>query len=558
MQSSTYALPALLGLVSHGVYHYREPHLFTVPLVASLLLGPLTLWQTLSTPGSAFSTQIFSIFASYIVVYFAAMGSGIAAYRCTMLHPLYHVPGPFMCRLTQLWLVKSLVRGKTRFDIQALHDRYGDIVRIGPDEVSIRNADATMQIVGGKSWQKGPSYDNTASAPGAHETALIALRDHKDHAVRRRVWDKAFSISSLKEYQGPIQTRLNQLRTYIQQREGQTIDLHVTMGYFVYDVMSDLAYGGGGDMILKATDGGILHDLSETVGLAGIIKVAPWIRPIAELAPSAKTASQFRSFAKSMFMKRFQQFESEGNVDKSDVFSYLLGKGQDTTASPVKLSTKELAADSALVIVAGADTTRTVLTTVFHYMLKSPHLYRELQAALDEAFGLDDSPTADALATIPLLNAYIDEGLRMNPPLPFHVQRVVPAEGAIVAGVYLPPGTCVRMAIYAMHRDTRYFKNPDEYSPRRWLKEGQDELGPEANKNAFLPFIYGPYHCPGKQFAYQEMRLLLATIIRNWDMKPSPEYNSQSFEASWEDRTITDLLGPFKVIMVPRDRKKGM
>lgn len=210
--------------------------------------------------------------------------------------------------------------------------------------MSIRNASAVMQIVGGKSWQKGQSYDNTASAPGSHETALIALRDRrfiftgllddahpqslishtiavtdKDHAVRRRVWDKAFSISSLKEYQGPIQTRLNQLRDYIRQREGKPLDLHLTMGYFVYDVMSDLAYGGGGDMILKNSDGGILHDLSETVGLAGIIKVAPWIRPIAELAPSAKTATQFRSFAKAMFMKRYQQFESEGITESSDV-----------------------------------------------------------------------------------------------------------------------------------------------------------------------------------------------------------------------------------------------
>jgi len=53
------------------------------------------------------------------------------------------------------------------------------ITRPGPNEVSIRNAGAVMQIVGGKSWQKGQSYDNTASAPGSNETALIALRDRK-------------------------------------------------------------------------------------------------------------------------------------------------------------------------------------------------------------------------------------------------------------------------------------------------------------------------------------------------------------------------------------------
>lgn len=50
----------------------------------------------------------------------------------------------------------------------------------------------------------------------------------------------------------------------------------------------------------------------------------------------------------------------------------------------------------------------------------------------------------------------------MNPPLPFHIQRVVPPEGAVVAGAYLPADISIRMAIYAMHHDPRYYK------VRRW------------------------------------------------------------------------------------------
>lgn len=57
---------------------------------------------------------------------------------------------------------------------------------------------------------------------------------------------------------------------------------------------------------------------------------------------------------------------------------------------------------------------------------------------------------------------------------------------------------------------------------------------------------------PGKQFAYQEMRLLLATIVSRWDIKPAPGFDGDAFEASWEDRTITDLLGKFNVVMTPR------
>jgi cytochrome P450 len=48
--------------------------------------------------------------------------------------------------------------------------------------------------------------------------------------------------------------------------------------------------------------------------------------------------------------------------------------------------------------------------------------------------------------------------------------------------------------------------------------------------------IYGPYHCPGKQFAMQEMRILLATIIRKYDMKLAPGFDAQAFEVSFARR----------------------
>ena len=79
------------------------------------------------------------------------------------------------------------------------------------------------------------------------------------------------------------------------------------------------------------------------------------------------------------------------------------------------MSTNELAADSALVIAAGADTTRLVLATLFMFMLRTPHLYTELQQALDLALaGEEVVPSHEALANIPLLDAYLNETLRVS------------------------------------------------------------------------------------------------------------------------------------------------
>ena len=64
------------------------------------------------------------------------------------------------------------------------------------------------------------------------------------HAQRRRPWDRAFSMSALRSYQQPVNNRLAQLCEQLDAHQGEPIDLHTWLGYLVYDVMTDLAYGG--------------------------------------------------------------------------------------------------------------------------------------------------------------------------------------------------------------------------------------------------------------------------------------------------------------------------
>lgn len=119
---------------SHIIYHYREPGILTVLLGSSVILGPL-LAHLHHEPGLLLHTsQIILLGVKQVLVYYIAMALSITAYRCTPLHPIYHVPGPFICRLTQLWIIRSIMRGKTRMDIQKLHERYGDVVRIGKQQ----------------------------------------------------------------------------------------------------------------------------------------------------------------------------------------------------------------------------------------------------------------------------------------------------------------------------------------------------------------------------------------------------------------------------------------
>ena len=82
-------------------------------------------------------------------------------------------------------------------------------------------------------------------------------------------------------------------------------------------------------------------------------------------------------------------------------------------------------------------------------MLRDPTLYQRLQSALDKEFGsIVGDLDIDALAKSPLLNAYINEALRMDPPTPLFVQRRVPEEGAILSGYALPGDMNIRVSPY--------------------------------------------------------------------------------------------------------------
>lgn len=226
---------AATGLASHFYFHYVEPS-----SVSNFLFYPTF---ACAVERLVFGLDLISIIVSLTTI-ITALSVSVLAYRVVLpIHPLHHIPGPLLAKSTQLCQFISLVKGRPRVDQQILHQQYGPVVRIGPNEVSIADTSALSPIFGAKSWSKGKAYSFTASGGAAtNETALSAIRDHKDHTARRRIWDRAFAIASLKGYQPSIEHRVQQLcnQLDIACSKSGSIDLQEWIGYLVFDVMTDL------------------------------------------------------------------------------------------------------------------------------------------------------------------------------------------------------------------------------------------------------------------------------------------------------------------------------
>ncbi|KAF9772101.1 hypothetical protein IL306_010215 [Fusarium sp. DS 682] len=202
-----------------------------------------------------------------------------------------------------------------------------------------------------------------------------------------------------------------------------------------------------------------------------------------------------------------RRIEMGNSRDREDFFAYILRKESDN------LDLVHLREQAKVLMVAGSDTTASLLAATTYYLLKNPDKLANLQDEVRSAFSSRDDITGDAVAHLPYLNGVIEEGLRVFPPVPIGPPRV--CTGATIDGHYVPKGVVVSVDGFATTHDERNFTRPDEFLPERWIGEGFGD-----RKEASKPFSLGPRGCLGINLAYLEARIALASLIwkYNWEL----------------------------------------
>jgi cytochrome P450 len=158
------------------------------------------------------------------------------------------------------------------------------------------------------------------------------------------------------------------------------------------------------------------------------------------------------------------------------------------------MTVPEIMKTSATIIMAGSETSRTLLSGAINHLLQHPtwmaKLQREVDAAAD-ATGLSFA----SLAQLKYLHAVVQETFQMYPPVPTILPRVTPVGGAIVNGLPLPGGISVGIAQYPANRSAQNFRDPDVFAPERWFGHPRyeaDEL------RVVQPFSIGTRNCLGQ------------------------------------------------------------
>jgi cytochrome P450 len=157
---------------------------------------------------------------------------------------------------------------------------------------------------------------------------------------------------------------------------------------------------------------------------------------------------------------------------------------------------------------AGHETTALTLSYTLFLLANNPDRQRRLHQELEEV--LDGTPTAGDLVGLEYLDGVVDEALRLYPPA--YVVFREPTRDVRIRGFQLSAGTTLSLPQWVVHRDDRWYADPDAFRPERWTDEFRQDL-PDY---AYFPFGGGPRHCIGMRFALVEAKLVLATLARRF------------------------------------------
>ncbi|KAJ7163956.1 cytochrome P450 [Mycena crocata] len=538
----------LAALACHLTFNRLEPRAL-LHFALLLLLPPGLLAGCLlpHTPG------ILSAISLTFTIYFSSLLVSIVVYRLSPFHPLAKYPGPLLCKVSKLWFAGIAMTGKQHLYYSELHRRFGDVVRIGPNELSFRDANAIVPMMGSKGMPKGPWWDGRV--PENREVRpLLALRDPEEHARRRRAWNRAFSTPALKDYEILIDTRISQLVDILTSKIGTSVDLSRWLGWLTYDIMNDVMFSGGGDSMEYEDRDDTAQLLGNAQPMALLMSHLPWIGELYLWLPGmGQGLRAFRKYA----AQRASERKARGSHHK-DVFYHLI---DEAGLEPTPPSSAQILSDGGLAIIAGAETTSTTLCHIIWFLLCNPTTYRRLQAEVDDPKRNTWVPASQA--RMPYLNAVINEALRLYPAVLSGSQRapLIGSGGQTIGSHFVPEGTSAVVHTYSLQRSGENFSPfPDAFIPERWLPAEQRlELEPVIfsenevihNTGAFIPFSVGPSNCVGRNLAYQEMRMVVCTLISKFDMRFEDGFDVNSWEEDMLDYFVVQR-GRLPVVLKAR------
>ncbi|KAF6803257.1 cytochrome p450 [Colletotrichum sojae] len=440
-------------------------------------------------------------------------------------HPLRKYPGPKLFAASSLPYGFCYVRGTWYRKNKELHDIYGPIVRIGPDELSFICPEAWEDVYGRYIPGKRKENPKPVWFCGPDEHDMIGA-NLGDHGRMRRVLAPGFTAAAMSNQEPLIKTHVDLLMSRLSEmcssgknsdgKGGTVVNVLQWFTYCTFDIIGDLAFGEPFGCLRDS----MLHPWLQLV-FANIYvthvfllcKRIPFFYLFLPLKTTFQLQKDFNNHATAL--KAVIERRRALPTKRHDFMEVMISSPNKR----VYMTEEEIFKNAVLLTGGGAETAASALSGMMYILSNRPDIKRKLVDELHHAFATESEITMNSVGKLTYTGAFVEEGLRYYPPAPNAMWRTTPPEGNTILGDFIPGKTILGIPHRVAYRSERNWKHADEFHPERWLPDEQRPAEfDDDRRDVFHPFSYGPRSCIATSLASAEMRYILSRFLWNFDV----------------------------------------
>ncbi|KAI0120146.1 cytochrome P450 [Nemania sp. FL0031] len=456
-------------------------------------------------------------------------------------HPLRKIPGPFLAKIGQSWRNHKYIRGTWHDDCLELHEKYGNVVRIAPNEISFVDEQGLGSLYShGKRVVKTNWYD-TWAVPNM-PISFFAATDIKMHRhVRSRV-ASAYSMTSMLSMEPLVQDvlDLNLTRLIGFVDRGEVVHIDKWVNFFTFDVVGQLAMGGMIGFLEQGRDvNGIIQSVHDGFWFMSNLGYFPlqsyWINnPVSSFLSRHFGGPRLNAF--NIFMDWVERQVDDRMRNglrgaRRDMLQHFI-EAKDLNGNPAANSD---------VSSAGADTTAVGILAIIGNVISNPRAMRKLQEEIDQAYadlGLGKENRSfrfKELEKLPYLSAVITESTRLHPSIQYQLPRYIPEGGAQIGPYFIKEGEIAGISPRSMNRSKEIFgEDADMFRPERWIPQtSEEERAIKQQALLLTTFGMGSRSCVGKHLATVEMYKYTAQFFLNFEAESARPERMWNIQSQW-------------------------
>ncbi|KIK56498.1 hypothetical protein GYMLUDRAFT_230137 [Collybiopsis luxurians FD-317 M1] len=470
------------------------------------------------------------------------------------LSPLSSIPGPWYAAISNIWTLIHTFRCRKVRAIDALFKIYGPVVRIAPNTIAFLDHDleqrTTRLVYNTLKLDKGPLYGAVHIL--TDWVCSVAIIEHSVHARYRRIFASHYSPGNIALLHPDMRATAQVLVQKIMEASlQQPLDIFPGIHLAMIDLILTSTFGHNHDALGSWSEDShnvilsSIEDYGRLILLGGILP--KWLMNIASCFPN-KRWQTFCASGDTLFnimgkmVRNMQSEKDAGNLDDRDKPTLIqrFFSHNDSCAPEDRLSYEDMTSESMTHLLAGVDASAVAVSYILWQFSNQPlNVIKRIQAELDSV--MPDPmiiPDLKILQALPCLDALFKEGLRLHGPIPTFLERLSPQSGPLdLLGFKIPPKTVIGTQSWSMHRNEAIFQNPELFDTFRWLDEAKPQ---EPMLQSLAPFGMGTRICIGQHLARAAIKIMLAAIIRNFDIAPCEQTNARTME-------MMELFGMFPV-----------